>query len=316
MHSKQKSFADDGWAVWIDGDDTSTVYLNDWLNPRGASFIDFAVRICGILESSLLSVYIPFSVKKEDLTDISLRLKDEEIFRATFSAAGIIDFQKNACTSEAAYHGKTIDIIHISQTGFQMKPLSDGTLLTVDLKAVRPYLANDEGYFLFRLPHRSLDEVFQSHIDVPGLLERLRDRITTPVIAEKYGYSVRINESRLLPAEINRIGAFHRQKLKKAVVTISVNENYEVSDHNCYRIRRLEEKLYKNYVPDGFSCEDVITYQWNQSRETDLLGHFNFYFSMEHNSISRASMLLYVILLLMVGTSGGAMWDLIKLIFK
>ena len=32
MPKKQKKFADDGWAVWVDGDDTSTVYINNWLN--------------------------------------------------------------------------------------------------------------------------------------------------------------------------------------------------------------------------------------------------------------------------------------------
>ena len=35
MPKKQRKFADDGWAVWIDGDDTSTVYINDWINPKG-----------------------------------------------------------------------------------------------------------------------------------------------------------------------------------------------------------------------------------------------------------------------------------------
>ena len=28
--SKKRKFADDGWALWIDGDDKSTIYLNEW----------------------------------------------------------------------------------------------------------------------------------------------------------------------------------------------------------------------------------------------------------------------------------------------
>ena len=28
MAKKKRKFADDGWAVWVDGDDTSTVYIN------------------------------------------------------------------------------------------------------------------------------------------------------------------------------------------------------------------------------------------------------------------------------------------------
>ena len=48
MSKKQRKFADDGWAVWIDGDDTSTVYINDWQNPKCKSYIDIAVRICSV----------------------------------------------------------------------------------------------------------------------------------------------------------------------------------------------------------------------------------------------------------------------------
>ena len=135
-------------------------------------------------------------------------------------------------------------------------------------------------------------------------------------MSEKYGYSIRINEARLLPDEINRIGAFHRQKLKKAVITISVSEDYNLNDANCYRIRRVEKELYKDYVPNCFNCDDAITYQCNQNRDTDMLGHFNFYFDVSRDYVSKISMLLYMILLLVVGIIGGFLEDLIKLLFR
>ena len=37
---KTRKFADDGWGIWIDGDDRSTVYLNEWINPKGKSYVD------------------------------------------------------------------------------------------------------------------------------------------------------------------------------------------------------------------------------------------------------------------------------------
>lgn len=37
MSKKQRKFADDGWAIWVDGEDTSAVYIHDWLNPKKAS---------------------------------------------------------------------------------------------------------------------------------------------------------------------------------------------------------------------------------------------------------------------------------------
>ena len=304
MAKKQKKFADDGWAVWIDGEDTSTVYINDWLNPKGKSYVDIAIHIRGIKSSKALNVYVPFPIMKEEIEDVSLSFGDTKILQAIFSAACIVDYKKNQHTSEIAYNGKTVDIVHISTTSFDVEAISNGTLIRVGLQELQPHLDNDEGYFIWRMPHKSLDAIFKPCVDVENAMERLRDLITTPVVSEKYGYSIRINESRLLPEEITRIGMFHRQKLSKAVITLSVDEKYELNDSNCYRIRRLEENLYRNYLPKDYQYDDVITYQWNQSRENNLQGQFNFYYSITKNSVSRGSMFLYMILLLAVGVIG------------
>ena len=304
MSKKQRKFADDGWAVWVDGDDTSTVYINDWLNPRGKSYVDIAVRIRGVKVSKNLYVYVPFAVSSNEIEDVSLFFDDTKILQATFSAACIVDYKKNEHASEIAYNGKTVDIVHISTVEHRLEHLADGTLISMDLEAMQPFLDNDEAYFIWRMPHKSLDRIFKPRVNVKNALSRLRDLITTPVVSEKYGYSIRINESRLLPEEITRIGAFHRQKLKKAVVTLSVNENYELNDGGCYRIHRLEENLYEGYLPKGYKREDVITYQWLQNREDNLQGHFNFYYNVARNSVSRASMFLYIVLLLAIGVLG------------
>ena len=315
MPKKQRKFADDGWAVWIDGEDTSTIHINDWLNPKGKSYVDIAIHIRGIKVSKALNVYVPFSVLNEEIEDVSLSFEDTKILQAIFSAACIVDYKKNQHTSEIAYNGKTVDIVHISTTGFKAEPLSDGTLIRIDLQELQPFLDNDEAYFIWRMPHKSLDEIFKSYVDVGNVLERLRDLITTPVISEKYGYSIRINESRLLPGEITRIGMFHRQKLNKTAITISVDENYELSDSGCYRIRRLEESLYKEYLPSDYPMENVIIYQWNQSREDSFRGQFNFYYSITRNSISKGSMLLYMILLLTVGVIGDVISNAVQALF-
>ena len=312
MPKKQRKFADDGWAVWIDGDDTSTIHINDWLNPKGKSYVDIAVHIRGIKVSKSLNVYVPFFVSKEEIEDVSLSFDNTKILQAIFSAACIVDYKKNQHTSEIAYNGKTVDIVHISTTGFQAEPLSDGTLIRIDLQELQPFLDNDEAYFIWRMPHKSLDEIFKTYVDVGNVLERLRDLITTPVVSEKYGYSIRINESRLLPEEITRIGMFHRQKLNKTAITISVDENYELNDSGCYRIRRLEENLYKEYLPSDYPMENVITYQWNQSREDNFRGQFNFYYSITRDSISKGSMFMYMILLLAVGVLGDAVSNAIQ----
>ena len=312
MPKKQRKFADDGWAVWIDGDDTSTVYINDWLNPKGKSYIDIAVRIRGVKVSKALHVYVPFMVSRDEIKDVSLHFNDTKILQATFSSTCIVDYKKNEYTSEIAYNGKTVDIVHISTLEYQADRLADGTLISVDLGALQQFLDNDEAYFIWRMPHKSLDEIFKPRVNMGNALARLRDLITTPVVSEKYGYSIRVNESRLLPEEITRIGAFHRQKLKKAVITLSIDENYELNDSGCYRTHRLEENLYEDYLPKDYNREDVITYQWNQNREYNLQGQFNFYYTISKNSVSRGSMLLYIILLLTIGIFGNLLSELVQ----
>ena len=143
MPKKQRKFADDGWAVWVDGEDTSTIHINDWLNPTGKSFVDIAIHIRGIKSSKSLNVYVPFLVLNEEMKDVSLSFEDTKILQAIFSAACIVDFKKNQRTSEIAYNGKTVDIVHISTTNFRAEPLSNGTLIRVDLQQLQPYLDND-----------------------------------------------------------------------------------------------------------------------------------------------------------------------------
>ncbi|MBR4941591.1 MAG: hypothetical protein IKZ19_06280, partial [Clostridia bacterium] len=92
MPKKRRKFADDGWAIWVDGDDTSTVYINDWLNPRGKSYVDIALRIRGVKASRFFHVYVPFEVTRDEMEDVSLLFHDTKILQATFSAACIVDF--------------------------------------------------------------------------------------------------------------------------------------------------------------------------------------------------------------------------------
>ena len=261
-----------------------------------------------------MQVYTPFAVSSDEIDDVSLFFNDTKILQATFSAACIVDYKKNQHTSEIAYNGKTVDIVHISTLDYQIAPLAKGTLISIDLTGLQQYIDNDEAYFVWRMPHKSLDNIFRARVDMDNVMTKLRDLITTPVVSEKFGYSIRINEARLLPEEITRIGSFHRQKLKKAVISISIGEDYELNDAGCYRIRRLEKNLYNNFLPKDYNCDDVITYQWNQSREQNLQGQFNFYYSISKSSVSRASMLVYLVLLLSIGIVGNLLSDLVKML--
>ena len=199
---------------------------------------------------------------------------------------------------------------------YQLVPVSQGTRINFDLEKLQPFLDNDEAYIIWRMPHKTLDDIFKPRVDVGNAIDRLRDLITTPVVSEKYGYSIRINESRLLPEGVTRIGAYNRQKLKKAVVTLSIDESYELNDGGCYRIRRLEENLYDGYLPKNYKGEDIITYQWQQNHENSQRGRFNFYFNVAKNSVSKSSMFFYLVLLLAVGIVGDLLSVLIQTMIR
>ena len=312
MAKKQRKFVDDGWAIWTDGDDICTVYLQDWLNPKGNSYVDLAIRIRNVKVNTRMRVYIPFDVAYNEIEDVSLLFNDTKILQAVFGSACIVDYKKNDFTSEIAYIGKTVDIVHISTLEYQLSALSNGTLIDVDLAKIQPFIDNDEAYFIWRMPHKSLDKLFKSRVGAGSVMSRFRDLITSPMLSEKNGYSVRINEPRLLPEEITRVGSFHRQKLKKAVITITVSEDYDINDEGCYRIRHLEEELYRGYIPNKYKTDDVISYQWHQNRESNLQGQFNFYYNITKNSISGVSMTVYMILLMLLAVMGEILGDFAK----
>ena len=146
------------------------------------------------------------------------------------------------------------------------------------------------------------------------IFDKINSLIQSPIISEKYGYSIRINEARLLPSEINEIEVLHEQRIRKALVTISLGDEYEMNDSTCYRIRRLEEELNKNYSPKDYDCANSITYQWVEERDSNMKAHYNFYFTMEHNKISKLSMMIYLLVVFFCGAFGSALYDLIKFI--
>ena len=233
------------------------------------------------------------------------------ILQAVFGFACIVDYKKNEFTSEIAYIGKTVDIIHISTLNYKLQELSDGTLMDIDFTELQNFIDNDEAYFIWRMPHKSLDKLFKSRAGAGSAMSRFRDLITSPVLSEKHGYSVRINEPRLLPEEITRVGSFHRQKIKKAVITLTISEDYDLNDEGCYRIRHLEEELYRRYIPEKYKTDDVISYQWHQNRSSNLQGQFNFYYSITKNSINGRTMTVYMVLLMVIGVIGNLLADFV-----
>ena len=315
MGSKKRKFADDGWALWIDGDDRSTIYLNEWINPKGRSYVDLSVRVYGARETKNINFFVPFAIEKDEIVDLSYMLTDSSAIRALFNTNGKVDAEKTKYTSELRYDSRTVSLVNLTNEFVAVKKVSYGTVITVDFAYIKTFVTSDEAYIIFRIPHKTLDKIFAPTMDVGSIFDKINSLIQSPMVSEKYGYSIRINEARLLPPEINEIKELQEQRIRKALVTISIDDAYEMNDSTCYRIRRLEAELNRDYAPTGYDCSSAITYQWVEERDSNMKAHYNFYFTMEHNEISKMSMLMYLLIVLFIGALGGAIYDLFKLIF-
>ena len=310
--SKKRKFADDGWALWIDGDDRSTFYLNEWMNPKGKSYVDVSVRVYGAKETKTVNFFIPFAVERNEIIDLSYMLADTSALRTLFNTNGKVDSEKTKYTSELRYDSRTVSLINLSDEFISLKKVAYGTVVTVNFEFIKECITSDEAYLIYRIPHKTLDRIFAPSINVTGIFEKINSLIQSPILSEKYGYSIRINEARILPPEINEIEDLHEQRIRKALVTISLGEEYEMNESACYRIRRLEAELNRNFAPEGYDCSGAITYQWVEERDFNMKAHYNFYFTMEHNRVSKLSMIVYLLIVFCCGAFGSAIYDLFK----
>ena len=277
--------------------------------------MDISVRVYGAKETKTVNFFIPFVIERSEINDLSYMLADSSALRALFNTNGEVDSEKNKYTSELRYDNRTVSLINLTNEFTEVKKVSYGTVFTVDFEFIKDCITSDEAYMIFRIPHKTIDAIFSPTIDVRSMFARINSLIQSPIISEKYGYSIRINEARLLPPEINKIEVLQEQRIRKALVTISLDDEYEMNDSTCYRIRRLEAELNRGYAPEGYDCSDAITYQWVEERDSNMKAHYNFYFTMEHNEISKISMLVYLFMVLFIGALGGAIYDLFKLLF-
>ena len=316
MGCKKRKFADDGWALWIDGDDRSTIYLNEWINPKGRNYVDISVRVYGAKETKTVNLFVPFEIERNEITDLSYMLANSSALRALFNTNGKVDSEKTKYISELRYDNRMVCLINLTKEFTEVKKVSYGTVITVKFDFIKDSITSDEAYLIFRIPHKTLDKIFSPTIDVDRMVNRISSLVQSPIIYEKYGYSIRINEARLLPHEINEIEELHEQRIRKALVTISIADEYEMNDSVCYRIRRLESELNRNYSPEDYDCTNAITYQGVEERDSNMKAHYNFYFTIEHNKISKLSIMIYLFIVFICSAFGSAIYDLFKFIIS
>ncbi len=312
MSKKIRKYTDEGWALWITGDRQSTLYLNEWVNPSGKSFVDVSTRIYNAKNVTEANFFVPFHISASEITDLSDMLCTPSVLQAVFNTNGKVDTEINKYTAELNYDERCVSLVKLSPEFLSVKTVEYGTVVTLNLSYIKEYITADEAYVSFRIPHKTLDDIFKFQEDVKSLFQKFMELIEKPVISEKFGYSLRINEARRLPQELNDIDELHKQRIKKALVTITISDEYNLNDSSCYRIRHLEDDLMENYMPKNYPAEDAITYQWVEEKPVDKKSHYNFYYTMEKSTVSGQSLVLYIVFLVLIGMLGAQITDLLN----
>ena len=132
MGNRKRRFADDGWALWIDGDDISTIYLNEWINPKGKNYVDISVRVYDAKNAKTVNFFIPFVIDENEITDLSYMLAYSSALRALFNTNGKVDSEKTKYTSELRYDNRTVSLVNLTNEFSEVKRVSYGTVITID----------------------------------------------------------------------------------------------------------------------------------------------------------------------------------------
>lgn len=304
---KQKVFANDGFAIWLYGNKKQIdVHINEWLTPSFCSFIEFGIRVYEANQVNKIGLFVPFFVTKSEIVDLSASLGNESVAREIFNAYCKITSSSNIPIIEIEYNGRTENIIKSTFLNIYTENCGQGTIIYFDISCVHKILSQNEIYIRFRMPHKTLDVLFENR------KQNLKSLFESPVIKCQFNYIMKINEVRSLPQEIRCIPELSFQAVQKIVVSVFCKEQYDINDRECYKIRQLENNLCSYYIPFKFDCDKVITYQWRELSKK----HYNFNFVINSERISKKSLFEYAVIVIALSAIGSALWQFVtKLIY-
>lgn len=303
MSKIQQSFTNDSFAIWLTGFVESynfDVHINEWFNPDFNNFIDFGIRIYDARNLDTCNIFIPYDLTSNEIVDLSEKLSDESIARGIFNTYCSIRCSSNSSIIEIEYNNRKENILQLSSLQPKINQLNIGILLELSFEHIKQNLSSDELYIRFRLPHKTFNTFLQSKS------HDYKFAFESPVVTDRYNYLIKLNDVRALPLEIRILFSKANQNIGKVITTLSANDQFIVDDSFCYKTRTLEEELYKNYVPDNFSCSNVIVYQWlSQNRS-----NYNFNIKIDSNKILKSSLCLYAFLIIFFSFIGNILWKL------
>ena len=316
MATDTKRFVDDGWSVWTDENYKTAIYFTEWLNPRGENYVDVGVWVYGMENPCDIHIFVPFPVELSDICDLSSVLSTTSGAKAVFNTPFQAEKGAAGHCSRFVYDEKPVDLLHFSPDTLRLERVADGTLLTARILEWKTEFQSDEIYVFFRLPHKSLNELFKAKPHTKLEKDSLKELITSPIVTQRFGYTLGVNEERILPQAILGNEKIRGQDIQRTQLTLIIDEDYEVNDGGCNRIRHSDGSAYAGYAPADFEKRNIVCYQWRQGRAGEKKSHSSFFTVIQNSFISRKSVLVYGLILMFTSILGSAAYDLIKLLIE
>lgn len=309
---RQKIFANDAFAVFatcIKENETARcdMHINEWISSTNDNYIDFGIRIYDAKQVKQLGVFVPFLVKKDEITDLSECMRDEKVMRGVFNANCEITQSSSSpiIKIDNKDDNRKENLLKLEHEDFLIRTVKNGTIIQFRISSFHKVLTEDIAYIRFRLPHKSIGILFTP---IPWSFKSLFE---SPVVKYEYNYNMKINEMRSLPFKVRECLGVSQPKFLKIIVAVATDEQYDVNHSDCYKVRQLEEDLFLPYAPESFPCTHAFVYQW---RNTDKR-HCVFNFTISQETISLKSLLGYALIVITLSAMGSALWEGISALF-
>ena len=310
----KRNIIDDGYAVWLieqnKGVSFLDIHINEWFSYKEQTYLDMGLRVYNANNVNGICLFFPFCIAKNEIIDLFNLISVPEIASDIFNTICAVSPLKVSHVSNLEYNGRkenAIEFFNILSTETVIDKQRTGTIICFDLSSIHDILTSAEVYIRFRVPHKSVNDLFKSDVKLSYIISCL----STPESEFEYIFVNRFNDIRNLPEIIKRYLSDNNHKIKKIITSISIPKDMDIDDSKCYKIRKLENISLSKYIPCSFRSEDTLAFQWlSENKE-----HYYSYFKMNKKSYKFIRVIVYVLIVIMLSCFGSALWQLFANLF-
>lgn len=291
-------------------------HVNVW-NISDKPFIDFGLLVKNY--KSLDSIYFmaPFTIESENIDDLSHVLKEEEIK---------LIFNNSKFSYKQA--GESVDAEYQDENNNSVILLSikdeNGNFLKHIIKGDNYFQLNVENFcddindFYVRFRIRNIESYTllstlspkNNYLESAFVERQILDfKLNNTRTIEKY----KLNDLLKSNYSLARFSAIH--------FFVMVPSDYEITTWGCFsECRQLEQGKWDNYLAN---CKldketNILAYHWKQKQKNkeDLVDEFAQLIKMEHKSTNFKLIFTYCAIVILLGSMGSGLVELIKYLFK